>query len=338
MLRERIVLYDSDKEYLEHFIRYFENDHDSPLKIIGFSEKELFLEFLNQNDIDILLISEENLQDIHMEFDRKRIILLIEEPDIESIDGIKVLYKFQRIENIIRYIINVYAENMPEKNVIKIKGEARAKIIGIYSPVKRCGKTALSMELAEHLTKHGKVLMMNMEEYSALRTDTEEEMVYDLSDLLYFYMQNSWSFELKLKVVMQCLRGFDYIPPVKNGDELRGITTEQWRGLITEIARVSDYQMIILDISDIVSNILQLLHMCDYVIMPYMSDEISSGKMTEFEKELSILDEKELLQVYRLSMDGVINQTYDNACLKANVGRLIEEGGVLRQDGGKYGY
>lgn len=328
MLRETVILYDSDKEYLSNFIRYVENKHDNPLKIIGFSEKDLFLEFMNQNNIDILLISEENIQDINTEFDKKRIILLIEEPEIESINGIRTLYKFQKIENIIRFIINMYAENMPEKNVIKIKGGERAKIIGIYSPVKRCGKTALSMELAEHLTKQGKVLMMNMEEYSALRTDTEEEMVYDLSDLLYFYMQNSWSFELKLKAVMQCLRGFDYIPPVKNGDELRGITTEQWRGLITEIAKVSDYQMIILDISDIVSNILQLLHMCDYVIMPYMSDEISSRKMTELEKELSNLDEKELLQVYRLSMDGVINQTYDNACLKANVAMLIEEEGI----------
>ena len=40
-------------------------------------------------------------------------------------------------------------------------------------------------------------------------------------------MQNSWSFELKLKAVLQNMSGFDYITPMENGDELRNITTEQ---------------------------------------------------------------------------------------------------------------
>lgn len=334
MRKKIVILYDDDKDYINHFVSYFENYQDSLLRIIGFSEKIPLLEFMNQNNIALLLTNEDKLEDISIDFDRERIILFTEEADIKSINGIKVLYKFQQMENIIRYIINLYAEITSEKrDVIKIKKGEPTKVIGIYSPVKRCGKTALSMELAEQLTKRGKVLMMNMEEYSALRKNSEEDNVYDLADLLYFYLQNSWSFELKLKVVLQRLRGFDYIPPVRNGNELRNITIEQWKGLITKIAEVSDYKVIVLDLSDIISNILQLLYMCDCVIVPFMSDEISCEKMKNFQQDLSKDEGNENVQIYRLSMDGVVNETYNNQHLRENVNTLIEKGELPIADG-----
>ncbi len=170
-----------------------------------------------------------------------------------------------------------------------------------------------------------------MEEYSAWRRYDGENKEYDLADLLFFYMQNSWSFELKLKAVLQNMSGFDYIPPMENGDELRNITTEQWKGLILEICKVSDYKIIILDLSDIISNILRLLDMCDFIIMPYMRDEISMHKAAEFEKILKKEDNK--LEIYRIPMNDVMNEKYDKECLQMKVHTLTEERGLLISNG-----
>lgn len=236
------------------------------------------------------------------------------------------------MKNMIRYIINLCAESVPIKNeIIRVTGEKKVQIIGVYSPVKRCGKTALSMELAGNLAKNGKILLINMEEYSAWRRYDGENKEYDLADLLFFYMQNSWSFELKLKAVLQNMSGFDYIPPMENGDELRNITTEQWKGLILEICKVSDYKIIILDLSDIISNILRLLDMCDFIIMPYMRDEISMHKAAEFEKILKKEDNK--LEIYRIPMNDVMNEKYDKECLQMKVHTLTEERGLLISNG-----
>lgn len=330
-----LVLFEEDKEYLNQFINYFENYQDAQLKIMGFSNREIFTEFMNKNHIDFILTDEENVNKICSGFNKDNIIIFTEKAEIESINGIRAVYKYQKVDSIIRYIINLYADLLVDmKSVVKTKNGESTKIIGVYSPIKRCGKTMLSMELADHLSKVGKVLLMNMEEYSSLGINGGNT-VYDLADLLYFYMQYSWSFELKLKAVLQRLHGFDYIPPIRNGDELKSIAVEQWRGLITEVARISDYKIIILDISDIVCNILQLFDMCDYIVIPYLTDEISNGKMEEFEKELSLKEEKNNLQIFRLSMDEVFNESFDNERLKYNVNVLFDKGGFNTIDGGK---
>lgn len=332
-MRDRnIVILENDTEYLNSFLGYFENYNESALKIAGFSEKESFLKYISQNTADIILTKEELLSEIEEDIDKDKIVLLTEEAGIESINGIKTLYRFQQMKNIIRYIINLCAEITPiKRDVIRVKGGETIQIIGIYSPVRRCGKTALSMELAENLAKNGKILLINMEEYSSLRKNKGEDREYDLADLLYFYMQNSWSFELKLKAVLQTMCGFDYIPPMENGDELRNITAEQWKGLISEIGKVSDYKIIILDLSDIISDILKLLNMCDFIIMPYMTDEISCCKVAEFEKALEKRENE--LQIYRLPMNGVINERYDKECLKARVNTLMKERRLNISDG-----
>ena len=333
ILRECIiVILEDDKEYLSSFLGYFENYNESALKIAGFSEKESFFKYANQEKIDLILTKEELLGDIENDVDNEKIVLLTEEAGIESINGIKTLYRFQHMKNMIRYIINLCAESVPIKNeIIRVTGEKKVQIIGVYSPVKRCGKTALSMELAGNLAKNGKILLINMEEYSACRRYDGENKEYDLADLLFFYMQNSWSFELKLKAVLQNMSGFDYIPPMENGDELRNITTEQWKGLILEICKVSDYKIIILDLSDIISNILRLLDMCDFIIMPYMRDEISMHKAAEFEKILKKEDNK--LEIYRIPMNDVMNEKYDKECLQMKVHTLTEERGLLISNG-----
>ncbi|MCI8669265.1 MAG: hypothetical protein HFI34_07080 [Lachnospiraceae bacterium] len=330
MREHNVVILEDDMEYLGNFLSYFENYNESVLRIAGFSEKDSFFKFINQNNIDLILTKEELLSDIEKDVDNKKILLLTEEDGIESINGIKTLYRFQHMKNIIRYIFNLCAESIPVKrDIIRVKGGEKIQIIGVYSPVKRCGKTALSIELAGSLAKNGKILLINMEEYSALRKDDGENNEYDLADLLYFYMQNSWSFELKLKAVLQNMCGFDYIPPMKNGSELRNITVEQWKGLISEIGKVSDYKIIILDVSDIIGNILQLLDMCDFVIMPYMMDEISVYKAAEFEKYLKNNEVK----IYRIPMNDVINERYDKECLQMKVHMFMEERGLLILNG-----
>lgn len=329
-MRERnVVILEDDKEYLGNFLSFFENYSEKTLRISGFSQRDSFLRFVNHNDIDLILTKEEFLSDIEKDVDNKKILLLTEEEGIESINGIKTLYRYQHMKNIICYIFNLCAESVPvNKDIIRVKGGEKIQIIGVYSPVKRCGKTALSMELAGSLAKDGKILLINMEEFSALRKDDGENKEYDLADLLYFYMQNSWSFELKLKAVLRSMCGFDYIPPVQHGDELRNITAEQWKGLISEIGKVSDYKIIILDLSDIISNILQLLDMCDFIIMPYMKDEISIYKAEKFLK-----NKDNNVQICRIPMNDVINENYDKDCLKMKVHTLMEERGLLISNG-----
>lgn len=332
MREHNIVILEDDKEYLSNFLGYFENNDENVLKIAGFSEKEDFLKYADSENIDLFLIKEELLGDIENDLKNEKIILLTEEAGIESINGIKTIYRFQHMKNITSYIINLCAESITvKKDVIRITGGKKVQIIGVYSPVKRCGKTALSMELAGNLAKKGKVLLINMEEYSSLRRNDEENKEYDLADLLYFYMQNSWSFELKLKAVLQSMKGFDYIPPMENGQELRIITSEQWKGLISEICKVSDYKTIVLDLSDIISDILQVLNICDFIIMPYMTDEISIHKSEEFQKILKKEDND--LEIYRLPMNDVLNETYDKECLQIKVNTLIEERGLVILNG-----
>lgn len=307
MLVSEIIILEKDKEYISQFLKFFKAYMGDQLKIQGFTDKNICLKYVLNNKAAVLVTYDYCNETDFMEITKDRILIFSDEQDIETVNGMKAVYKYQKAENIVRCILDYCAEG--QKTIRKtqsVKGGRSAKLIGVYSPVKRCGKTSFILEYAKKCGEDNKVLVISFEEYAPVCS--VEKWKYDIEDLLYFYLQNGSGFELKLKAVIQRQESFDFIPPVKIADELRLISFEQWKDFLKLIQECGEYDCIILDVSDVIKNILKILDLCDFVIVPFVSDYNSIQKRSLFDTARKEYDWEE--KIYPIAMDQVITMNF----------------------------
>lgn len=289
-----IAIYDNDKEYICRFSQYMNQRPTDSIHILFFTDEKLFVDCITDNKDILVLISESALEQSKMTYSIENTIVLCEQSDVVSINSMDTIYKYQAIESVISKLLNFFLHKIctnHNKAVIK-KGESL--IIGIYSPVNRCGKTMFSLQLGQKLADKYKVLLLNFDEFSPLLNIMGKECYEDLADVMYYFMQDQIGFDLMEKSVIQKYHGMDFIPPMKYSTDIRKIEVTLWKKFILETINVQNYDIVLLDISSNFANVETILEMCDLILMPYCSDKISLFKVNEFEKYLLLVDKMDI--------------------------------------------
>lgn len=277
-----LVICDIEKEYVDNLMDYMNDKQGMPFRTIAFTEKTAFLEYAGKNPIDILLIKEEMMESILIEKDIAKIILLSEgQLSLEHAEYSSI-YKYQSGDNIVREILDYYVEVHGESAIISKSNET--EIIGVYSPIGRTGKTTFSLIIGQQLATDASVLYINFEEFSAMDKLQHKSFSGDLSDLMYFFKQNTEMLPAKLKAIVHTIHGLEYIPPVVFSEDLRNISTKEWIDLIEKIADTAIYKKIIVDVGYMIKNVFELLQICNIIYMPIRDDAISLMKINSFEE------------------------------------------------------
>lgn len=286
-----LAICDLDEEYASHLMEYISSKPGMPFRTIAFTEKEALSEYLKEEHADILLISASVMDEsIRLENVRKVILLSAGNVLSEHIKYSSIL-KYQSGENIIRELLDYYVDVCQDLGVISVsKGNTR--IIGVYSPVGRVGKTTFALTMGQILAEKQSVLYISLEEFSVLGRLLEQSYPGDLSDLMYFFKQNPESIAIKLQAVVSSLNGMDYIPPLVFSEDLRNIDTDEWIGLVQKIAATDIYENIILDLSSMVKDVFKIQDICSIIYMPIGDDIISKMKLNAYEEYL-LKSEKE---------------------------------------------
>ena len=67
------------------------------------------------------------------------------------------------------------------------------RIIGVYSPVGRCGKTSLALAMGQLLAREEKLLFITLDTFTGFSGLLDEQWKRDLSDLIYYYKPVSYT-------------------------------------------------------------------------------------------------------------------------------------------------
>ncbi len=294
MSRPVLCLCDWETRFLNGFLEYYLSKSLDILDVKVFSDVNSLLEFSKKKDVDVLLIGNELMnEDVENSMIRK--ILILSEGDIKKkYSTYPTIYKYQSSEKIISEILNYYADNLKEDTSSLIK-KKRMRIIGVYSPVRRCGKTTLSLSLGQLLSKNKKVLYINMEEYSGLYGVLNSGYKGDLMDVIFYQRQGGGNMMFKLKGVTSNLNGLDFISPALFSEEIRNVECAEWLELIDNVDTQTDYDVLILDIGDTVNGLINILEKCSIIYMPERHDFFSQGKIMQFEEYLKSISKDWLL-------------------------------------------
>ena len=285
MKKSICVIYDVDEKYANKLMNVMNKKKKIPFKTLVFTLEESLLEYLKENALDILIISEDALTDNIKKQRIENILVLREDMEVSNISeegserDISGIYKYQSSENIVREVMNYCAKPY-------IDLSTKAEIIGIYSPINNAYKTAFSLALANAYGEKSSVLYINLEEFSGLGEILAEGNKGNLSDAVYYYKISKESFLNQLEWVVSNAGKINYIPPIKCAEDVTYISTQEWIDVFTYIANFSAYDVIVLDISNAIKEQWKLMQICKRVLMPVKEDYISKKKINSFEAYL----------------------------------------------------
>lgn len=294
MRKQKFAIFDLETSYACNLMEYMAERQSVPFETLVFSSMESLERYTKENVIDLLMVSERMMSPGLRQMNIRRIIILSEGEVSEEFQDYPAIYKYQSSESLVAEVMSYYAkQEVPQPQLLKKRA---VKVLGVYSPIGRCGKTCFSLTLGQILAQKEPVLYLNLEDYAGFSFLMEKEGMSDISDVMYFLRQHKGNAIFKVNSALQRLGGLDYISPAFASGDLREIKVEEWIRLLSELISCSSYETIILDIGHAVDDVFALLTQCTCIYTPICTDVISMAKINQYEQLLREMEYEEILQ------------------------------------------
>ena len=197
--------------------------------------------------------------------------------------------KYQCADKIIREIFEVYIDKTKE-NVVRSMRKTQARLVAVYSPIRRVGKTTFALALGKECAKKKRVLYLNLEEYAGM---TVEEGL-TLGDIIYYMKQGNGNLAIRLQAAVRKNEELDYLIPIPMLQDIKEVSAKEWEMLLKELVENSKYEMVILDMSESLQGFYHILERCNRIYMPILEDQISQNKLKQYDENLKHLNLEEI--------------------------------------------
>lgn len=250
--------------------------------------------FIDRGDVSVLLIGESAINQLKNKPYIPNVFVLkenetqgVQQTAGDAQTDYKYINKYQSPEQIINTMLaQVTGLDGWEDN--KISQELKIKILGVYSPVRRCLQTTFALTMGQLLSKRHKVLYLNFECFSGFSRLMHREFPADIMDMVYYFNCAKEKLSTRLPSIIQNINGLDFIPPGEANLDIQGITGEKWIELIETIGKISNYEYLILDLTDGMNGLFELLSRCYRIYTIIKDDTFAMAKMNQYEEILKL--------------------------------------------------
>jgi len=311
-MKRIMAVYDVNPFYAERFAEFANEKGKVPFTVMAFSSLAKLRDFAQKQTVEMLLagdgVSAEDLEGLKIGQ-----IVRLSETGVKEMCGedgteIPVVYKYQSSDAVLREVMACY-QVRPEQLSAMAVG-MKSEVIGVYSPVSRCGKSSFCMTLGQVMARESKVLCLNLEAYSGMARMMGEHYDSTLSDLIYYYRQGEYS-RLRLGAAVYSRGSLDYVPPAACAEDLTELTGEELAAFVARIAEDGGYDVILLDVGQACRGMDALLGLCSTIYTPVKEDWISAAKLEEWRYHLMYSGQEEILErvhVLKLPFSGSTGQ------------------------------
>lgn len=292
MKKRILALCDLETEYAVRFARFLDKKA-LPFETRIFTGIEPLLAFCAGTQVELILISEAAYESRLEKCGAKHVVIL-RESGYPTAQGYLSVDKYQPSELILREVMCYYA-GLETEAAPKLCPATLSKLIGVYSPIKRCLQTSFAIALGQIMAKESRVLYLNFESYSGFGELMHKEFALELSDLLYYARHAKGKLVYCLESMVETIGGLHYVPPVFSLRDLMMITAEEWLELLEQLCLESGYEYIILDLSDSLQGLLDILRKCERIYTIAGKDSIAQAKMEQYEMLLRVSEYEDIL-------------------------------------------
>ncbi len=288
MRKQILAICDSNREYLVRLQEYLNRKRNIPFAVYVFTSLHECCAFAENKVIDVAVLSEDVWQQ-DTKLPAAKTILLSET------DEYKGIYKYRSGEHFIKRLCELCGEE--QGNLLHTDGNIGVcKLIGFYSPIKRCLQTSYAMVLGQILARNRQVLYLNFEPYAGFEHRILQEGTSDLSDLMYYLKNLEDRFEERFQSTIQSINGLTYVPPALSLWDIGEIRAEEWLKLLDKLSGRYGYEYLVLDLSDQVQGLPDILRNCECVYTITKTDIIAQAKTEQYEKLLQSISYSDVLE------------------------------------------
>lgn len=223
----------------------------------------------------------------------KRFVLISQEGAEVGEEEIPI-YKYQSVRKIFSQIVEVCLAH-DQAGLFQVPHKDGQHLIVVYSPIHRIGKTRFARALGYELSKREETIYINMQEYPGWGI-TRGEKGASLADLLFYSRQEQNHLGLRLSSMVKDQDGLAVLEPIPVSADLKDVTWEEWHSLIIQILKKGPYRNMILDLSESVQGLFNILKMSDTWYLPYVEDVDEKKKLEQFFRTLETMGLNKLSQ------------------------------------------
>ena len=294
MSDKNVVICDREIRYANGLGENISEREDLAVKVYVCSSFEHVLELEQAKKIHIFIVDEEITYAQRTQIGANQVFVLARGKVADLGEEEWAIGKYQCADEIIRQVFEFYVDRTKE-NIMRCMNKERARLVAVYSPIHRVGKTTFALALGRECAKSKKVLYLNLEEYAGMEVSQDTNM--NLGDLLYYLRQGNGNLGIRLQAAVKEDEGLDVVPPIPVVLDLKEVTWEEWDALITQLLENSLYEMVVLDVGESVQGLFPLLELCDRVYMPVLDDEISRRKVKQYQDNVEQLKLEKLKRI-----------------------------------------
>lgn len=275
-----IAICDEDSDYANSLAAYFRLKGSLATDIVVFTEFDTFSQYIKEHYIDILIMHEDFTDSI-TNLSHNNLFILCNNQPREDLDDSHKIYKYNSAEETLRIIMANYDTSQPT-SLLSFHKYRKSKLIGIVSPIGRCGKTSLALGLALKLSQNHSCLFISFDECTPLRIflPKKEPIRSSLADIIYYFLQSMDISDNRILSCFQTFQGMDYIPPSDQLGTYSELQPEELLSFILNISGLGKYDYIIVDWS-IFSFNYALIKACDSILLPTLEDDLYSVEKTK---------------------------------------------------------
>lgn len=284
-----LAIFDSEESYAYRLMEFISGKMNLPFKVFVFTSEEKFYSYIGIQDIECLLISESVYQQ-RVETLKIPHIIILSENGGNLNKALHHINKYQSCDNILHEVMEYYTDRSGNVPITMRTGLRKMRIIGIYTPVGRCLQTTFSLTLGQMLARRYKTLYLNFEIYSGFARMLSKSFESDISDLMYYFTCAREKLAYRMESMVETVNGLDFIPPAEIYQNLAGIRGSQWLDLFQEIEKTSEYEYLILDLTDGIMDLWEVLRGCDHVYTIVREDGLALAKIGQYERVLERME------------------------------------------------
>lgn len=336
MRKKVLAVCDKEAAYACRFTAWLERKGHYPFEFIAFTGADKVCDHVQQNPVELLLVAESTMCPAISGLPVAKIVILDEENGTVPPEFPAVL-KYQSCEKIMQEVTALYGEEA-RSEAGGTEAKRKMRVLGVYSPLGRVGKTSFALALGQILAKSYSVLYLNLEPYSGFEDLFACSFERNLGDLFYYIRQKKGQPAVQLAAMVREAGGLHYVPPVITPEDAEQITQEEWRGLLEELRIYSAYQVVILDFGAGITQASVLFDVCSRIYMPVWQDRVSEAKLAQYEAWLGSTGREDVLKrTEKLLLPAVPNHSERPwpECLTVGrfgdyVRKLVQDGDIFR--------
>lgn len=287
------VLCDREEEYACLMTEFLKRHKELPWEIHTYTDREQMLK-KEKEEIALLVIAESVYAEEIQRLRPLRMVIL-NESGLKRQDDVRNVNKYQQAENVLRELLEVYMEITGEQQPW-LNTRYKTKFVGIYSPIRRCLQTSFALTLSQMLAQEHRTLYLNFEHYAGITELLPDVQTRDLADMLYFLTAEREKFKLRFQTMVQQKGKLDYIPPMKSGQNLLSVMPSEWMSLFQKIEEIGEYKYVVLDLSESMQGLFDILRMCVRIFTLTKEDRIAQSKLMQYEQVLALYEYEDVLE------------------------------------------